>query len=98
MTEFSSGSGKTSISVSDSLRSKHRDPVTPPTFILPSLDHLPQFQDLDITGTHIQFVALQLQGVLALAAVMFLIVVICCSIMIFLVRDFIILWLLFVGI
>lgn len=56
------GSGKTSMSVLDALHYKHPNPVDPPTSILPSLDNLPQFEDLDITSAHIQSVARQLQG------------------------------------
>ena len=56
MTELSlPGSGKTSMSVLDALRFKHLGPVIPPTTILSSLDHLPQLEDLDITGVHNQF-------------------------------------------
>ena len=46
----------------DVLRSKHPDPCSPPISILPSMDDLPFFEDVEIAGSHVQSVAHQLQG------------------------------------
>ena len=54
--------GTLSGTVLDVLRSKHPEPCSPPISILPSMDDLPLFEDVEIAGSHVQPVAYQLQG------------------------------------
>ena len=54
--------GTLSGTVLDVLRSKHPEPCSPPISILPSMDDLPLFEDVEIAGSHMQSVAHQLQG------------------------------------
>ena len=53
--------GGTSMTVLEVLGLKHPDPCTPLDWVLLSMDNLPHFEDLEITGSHILSIAHQLQ-------------------------------------
>ena len=53
---------KSSMTVFDVLRTKHREPRIPKDFAIPSFDILPCLEDAEITSAHIQSVVHQLQG------------------------------------
>jgi hypothetical protein len=51
-----------SISVIEALKLKHPAPKPPHSSTLSMPDHLPQLEDLDITGDHVHHIALRIQG------------------------------------
>ena len=52
----------TTVNVIKALQLKHPAPVLPHSSTLLEPDHLPELEDLDITGSHIHQVALRIQG------------------------------------
>ena len=54
--------GTVSGTVLDDLHAKHPEACLLPTSILPSMNDLPYFEDVEVTGSHEQSIAHQLQG------------------------------------
>ena len=77
--------------VLDVLRQKHPSARPPKASSLVPCDVLPLFEDVEITGSHLLFVAHRIQGVLDLVVVMLVIGGTCCSGLVLIAPDFVML-------
>jgi len=77
----------TGISVLDVLRQKHPSAQPPKASSLVPCATLPLFEDVEITGSHLLFVAHRIQGVLDLVVVMLVTGGMCCFVLVLTAPD-----------